>query len=430
MKHSIYNNCIIINAKHTLLYNAFTGKFLIFKNQILLLDELCTNKPDFENGKLYQDLCDSGFLIDDKVDEVENLKKQIKEAENNDNEFILHINPTLDCNFQCWYCYENHVKKSKIDIKVLNSIKTFILSKLRTDKLLENFELGFFGGEPLLQFDNNIRPIIEFTAKECNNANVNLFVHLTSNGSLITKPIVEFLKNYNCGFQITLDGNKQLHNKTRFYKNGKGSFDTIIRNIILLAQNNIKVIVRVNYTAENIDSTRSILDSFSNIDDCLKAYMQFDFQRVWQDIEEHNDDTEIRASEIRELFRKYGFTVLTNYIPHGACDLCYGDKKNHLLINYDSYVFGCTARDFIPENSIGILKESGEIEFKKDIVERRNNSKFAKPICHNCRIAPICGGGCKQSSFENSNQEVCTLGYTEKDKDNVVLDIFDYYFCK
>lgn len=113
MKHSIYNNCIIINAKHTLLYNAFTGKFLIFKNQILLLDELCTNKPDFENGKLYQDLCDSGFLIDDKVDEVENLKKQIKEAENNDNEFILHINPTLDCNFQCWYCYENHVKNQK-----------------------------------------------------------------------------------------------------------------------------------------------------------------------------------------------------------------------------------------------------------------------------------------------------------------------------
>lgn len=429
MKCSTYNTKITINQRHTLLYNSYSGNFIIIKNKISNQVDLNNIKNERKDYKLYLQLYEAGFFVDDDTNEIENLKKKIKDAENNETEFILHINPTLDCNFNCWYCYENHIEKSIMPPEVLEAVKSFITSKLRNNRQIKFFELGFFGGEPLLYFSKVAKNIIQFAAEECNKSNVKFFVHFTSNGSLLSKSILSFLKDYECGFQITLDGDKEHHNKTRFHKNGKGSFNTIINNIITLARNKIEVIARINYTSDNIESTLSILSYFSSLEDELKRYIRFDFQRVWQDIDNRRDEAEAIVSSIRKAFRNEGFTVLANYIPHNACDLCYGDKINHILINYDGLVFGCTARDFTADNSIGKLEKDGSIVFDSTKVEKRNKSKFLKPICHTCRIAPLCGGGCKQRASESSNFQSCTMGYTESDKDDIILDIFDYFFC-
>lgn len=429
MKFSIYNSVITVEEKYQIVYNSLSGLFLVF-NQLSFdikdgnIEDLRQNKP-----LLFKKLYDFGIIIDDDFDEIGILKNKISDAINNENEFTLHINPTLDCNFQCWYCYENHLKDSKISQQLLNAIKSYISLLLVNNQRLERFHIGFFGGEPLLRFDYCVKDLIEFTQIECDKVNVKLFIHFTTNGSLINKNILQFLKKYNCGFQITLDGDRTQHNKTRFFRNGNGSFDNIVKNIINLASNGLEVIARVNYTAQNIESTASILDNFSNLDESVRPFILFDFQRVWQDREIRQDDVEKKAMEIRKLFIHNGFTVLTNYIPHDACSLCYGDKKNHILINYDGNVFGCTARDFTEMNSLGRLNLNGIIEYKEDIVRKRNKSKFAKPICHTCRIAPLCGGGCKQCASEDVNFETCTLGYTEEDKDDIILNIFDYVFC-
>lgn len=42
-------------------------------------------------------------------------------------------------------------------------------------------------------------------------------------------------------------------------------------------------------------------------------------------------------------------------------------------------------------------------------------------------IAPLCGGGCKQRAMENSNRDECIFGYTEADKDRIILDILEYH---
>mgnify|MGYP007024197075 FL=1 len=51
-----------------------------------------------------------------------------------------------------------------------------------------------------------------------------------------------------------------------------------------------------------------------------------------------------------------------------------------------------------------------------------------KPVCRVCRIAPICGGGCKQRALESINDESCTLNYSEEDIDNIIKNIFEYSF--
>lgn len=427
MKTSLYNNILHINNEHTLIYNSFSGIFVIIKNEILTISDIHNTLNQGISAPRFACFVKAGIFIDNNIDETARLKQKIDDAENNEDEFILHINTTLDCNFNCWYCYENHIKKSQINEDVLIAIKRFISSIIHNKPNLKRFEIGFFGGEPLLHSQNSIKHIIEHTYNECKTKNINLDIHFTSNGSLITPSLIEYIKQFTTGFQITLDGGKAHHDKTRFFGNQKGSYDVILGNIVLLANNNISTIVRINYTSDNIDSIPSILTSLALID--RKEVLAIDLQRVWQDKISKSDTTEIKANIIRHQFRKAGFHVLSNYIPHNVTDACYGDKKNHLLINYDGFVFACTARDFTEANSIGKLTSNGSIIYNEDKLLQRNRSKFSKQICKQCRIAPICGGGCKQRAYEDRNPDSCTLGYTEKDKDNIILDIFDFFYC-
>lgn len=429
MKISIYTSKIKVDDNHTLLFNAYSGKFIALKDQSASLDISDISGIQQSNPLLFDQMKDSGMLVDDDIDEVAMLAELIEETANNDDEFILHINPTLDCNFDCWYCYENHIRGSKMDFGILKATKQLITDIVKSEKV-KKFHLGFFGGEPLFYFKDIAAVLVEHTDTECNQYETDFTVSFTSNGGLLTEKIIAFLANYNCSFQITLDGGRTDHDNTRFFRDKSGSFDRIVTNVISLADNRIHVLVRVNYTSKNIESVNGILDSFSDNKDTSKKYISFDFQRVWQDRSNKRDETEIIIDKIRTDFRESGFVVMENYLLQNIRNCCYGDKNNYLLVNYDGNLFGCTARDFTLQNAIGKLSEAGETEFFDRIIEKRDKSKFCKPICRKCRIAPICGGGCKQKSYETSDNENCIYDYSQEDIDNKILDIFENQFLR
>ncbi len=376
---------------------------------------------------LYNDMLMAGMIINDSLDEFDLLKKTIYNSDNNSDSYIVHVNPTLDCNFNCWYCYENHIPQSKMSANVLHATNKFISSVI-LNPLVKNVDIGFFGGEPLYYFDKIAKNIIEKANNLCASNGKYLHIQFTSNGFLLTNDIILFLSKIPCGFQITLDGDEKCHNEIRYNKNRKGSYKVIVDNIIKLVNAQIDVIIRVNYTNSNIDSIDSILDSFRNLTRDEKKFVKFDFQRVWQDRIDMQDETENKIKQIRKLFRNEGFVVLANYIPHHSKDSCYGDKINHLLINFNGDVYGCTARDFNHENRLGYLNEDGTIYYDSEKLKLRNNSKLSKNICATCRIAPLCGGGCKQRAYETLNIDECTFGYSEDEKDRIILNIFEHSF--
>lgn len=165
---------------------------------------------------------------------------------------------------------------------------------------------------------------------------------------------------------------------------------------------------------------------FASFDHAIQEFVRFDFQRVWQQRTNEVDKTENTISSIREKFRKNGYRVLINYLHTNATDVCYGDKKNYLMINYNGEIYGCTARDFISSNRLGVLENDGKITYDPGKYEIWESLKFKKKICHTCRIAPICGGGCRQRGFDEPDENICTLHYTEDDKNRMVMDLVDY----
>ena len=427
MKISTYTSCIKVASRHTIIYNSFTGRFIVVRDHVWDTDKLKEIVCGTTQESFHRQLRAAGVMIDDDTDEYTLLRDRIEQADNNSHEFILHINPTLDCNFRCWYCYENHISGSEMKEGTIKATESLIFKILSNPKI-QTLNLGFFGGEPLLYFHKIARPIIEHTASVCTQLDKKLHVHFTSNGALLNDRIIDYMSQYNCGFQITLDGDREMHARTRFYKNGEGSVEKIVGNILKLLSAGLTVIVRINYTSSNIDSISSMKQYFETVSTEQKRYLQFDFQRVWQD-KEREDDTEEKIKNIRNSFSSDGFLVCANYLARDIRESCYGDKVNHAIINYNGDVFGCTARDFTPQNRIGILDPSGRIVYDKEIYARRMNSKFTKPICHKCRIAPICGGGCRQRALDAVDSPYCSMGYSEEDIDSMITDIFEYTFA-
>lgn len=426
MKTSMYNTVLPIDKNATLVFNALSDTFVAIKSGSFQLPNNSFEIRELErdNHLLYEQLVAAGVFISQDVDEIDILRQRIRAVDNDDSVFIMHVNPTLDCNFNCWYCYEQHHKGSLISDEIVTRILDNCLRIISGNKNLKKFTLSFFGGEPLLGF-SKVKKLIEGVNEICLKYGVGLLIGFTSNGFLLTDSMISFLKNFPCSFQITLDGGRADHNKTRFGKGGIPSYDIILENVLKLLRAYINVVLRINYTAKNIESTKDILKYLECVPNDLRQNIVVDFQRVWQDVPESAvDETYLLVKEIRGTVQKMGYYLHNNRIINGVSDSCYGSKTNHVLVNYDGQLFGCTARGFTKENSLGVI---GPNSFEWDYAKKniRDNARFSKRVCQQCRIAPICGCGCAQQAYDNINNEKCIFGYTDSVKDEFILERFE-----
>lgn len=377
---------------------------------------------------LYSKLIESKCIIDNDTDEFGLLKEKSYLANNNYDDYMIFINPTLDCNFRCWYCYENHKRNSQMNQKTIEQVKKLINKKVQDEKI-KKIHLSFFGGEPLLKFYEVVDPLLKYSKEECNKAGKELQIGMTTNGFLMTEEIINNLTNYNiAGIQITLDGCREDHNKVRKAGKGKDSYQTILNNAEALLKKQIPISLRINYTSANLGRIVEIKEDLIHFSNEMKSILFINLQQVWQDKDAHpNIDLSAIMDNIIYTFRKMGFNSY-HYVSDKISASCYADKMNEVLINYNGDVFKCTARDFCTENRYGYLDHSGNIVWDERLLEERMNSRFKNLSCFDCRIAPICSGGCSQILMENKQKDYCMYGHSEKKKDEIILDYFENSF--
>ena len=305
--------------------------------------------------------------------------------------FRLTINPTLNCNFHCWYCYEKHTKNymsKEVQDKVL---------KL-TDNIISNydiryFHLDWFGGEPLLCYSNIVVPITKLIKNECDKHNIQFVSGITTNGYLITEKMIDFFKEVNMqSFQITLDGPEEIHNSVRFTGNDRESYKTIVRNVNLLAEklHPENLCLRINYTLENFSNIENIIFSFpENIRPKIKILLQ----QVWQD-EEKNQIKVEDIYKLRDKFKRSGFKTEDSFLNAKGEITCYADSLNQAVVNYDGRIFKCTALDFENELEDGILTDKGEISWNTKLSHKLVYTTFENNFCKDCTYLPVCYGPC------------------------------------
>lgn len=167
---------------------------------------------------------------------MEHIKEREKTWEHGRARDITFI-VTKECQLACKYCYlvgKNSKERMSFDV-----------AKRAIDYILSNRELfyeksvifDFIGGEPFLEIDliNEICDYIKITLYETNHPWFNSYrFNFSTNGlmyheSKVQKYIQKNRQHLSIG--ITIDGTRQKHDLNRVYKNGKGSYDDVVKNI-------------------------------------------------------------------------------------------------------------------------------------------------------------------------------------------------------
>jgi uncharacterized protein len=423
MKSSKYNNFLDYDGKK-IGFNAFTTEYIVLDTELYFLLEAAIQEEEINSlaeihREFYDFMIEKGFFVEDDTDELLRVKQLVESIDNNNQLYQLHINPTMNCNFKCWYCYETHIKDSKMSEDIINAVLAHTRHVIDSNKELRNFTLFWFGGEPLLYFERVLHPLLKNIYQQLAENNIGFRCGITTNGLLVNENVIKIAKSYNLhSFQITLDGNREQHDKVRFIKEGIGSYDKIVNNIKLLAFHNLNVYIRINVSEKTLVGLDDILNDFINVCEEDKKHISFSFHQVWQ----VEVDLEDEITKYRNVFRQSGYKVGYGDID-SVRDSCYGDRRNHATINYNGDVFKCTARDFSGSNREGTLTETGQIDWNNKY-EERMNVKFKNKPCLSCSIMPICNGGCSQQAIEHIGVDYCVHDFDELKKKNLVLNRF------
>lgn len=411
----------IVDGDNTILFNLQTEAFIVLNHALSeIVNAHKDNVKELEDkhAALFQQMKEKGFIISSDVDEVADMIDKWKENDNDPSFFSMIINPTLGCNLRCWYCYEDHERKPIMKADVISAVCRLIEKKTALPGM-RSLNVSFFGGEPLLGFDKVVMPILTFAASKCKERGLLLNSNFTTNGVLLTADVLTRLDEVGLSspatFQISLDGNRDYHDRSRIGANQSPTYDTIVKNIIEAVKRHHTVSVRLNYTAGNAQTFVDVLDDFSNLPEECKKFVIFNFQQIWQD---QANDIHERIDELKDHFRSEHFAVESDHISHRQS--CYADKENNVVINSDGNVFKCTARDFIPQNREGRLTEDGDIVWNERF-EKRMAVKYSNTACLNCKVLPICNGGCSQGKLEAQQHDKCYRNMDEQAKDDLVI---------
>lgn len=429
MKYSKYNTILHLSDSLSVLYNSKEDKSIVISNSKTDLLKFSPEHLATQDSEIYNNLIQINAIVADDKNELQEVIELGKQIENNDEYYKLIINPTMGCNFSCWYCYESHIVGSKMSKSNVDKIIKLIDNILLEKPNLKTFDLAFFGGEPLMYYSKVTRPIIDYYRTQYEiHKNINFEISFTSNGYLLSDTILNHLieKNDYKHFQITLDGNREEHNQVRVAQKEEGSYDVIIESIRRLLENGVEVVLRVNYTALTAYSIGDILNDISHFTEANKSNLSIDFHRVWQDKEEVADIDEFIDS-IKESFENSNFRVVRNDIVENFKKPCYADKENEVVINFNGDIYKCTARDFSKENSYGFIDDNGKLNWN-DKIETWKKLKIQSKACQSCRILPLCGGGCHQINLELLGTDSCQMGYSEEKKDEIILTRLENLF--
>lgn len=129
------------------------------------------------------------------------------------------------CNQSCTYCY---VKKNKGKRLNKQQIRTFIKWFIKQPDDKDYKKLNFFGGEPFLEFDLLKDAILFF--KKHNTNKKSIIDTIPTNGTILTKEILDFIKKEKLRMSFSLDGDR-ISNFARKFKNGKNCFDAVWNNM-------------------------------------------------------------------------------------------------------------------------------------------------------------------------------------------------------
>lgn len=156
------------------------------------------------------------------------------------------------CNLRCRYCYVNENRALNNGLMPWEVARQAIDYAFRRAGRADTVNITFFGGEPLLN-KPVLRQAIQYSQELGRVQGKRVTYSMTTNATLLDDEIIGYIKRYNFGLMVSLDGPKEIQDAMRPLANGQGSFDLATANIKRLMAQRRSVTVRCTLSNRCLD---------------------------------------------------------------------------------------------------------------------------------------------------------------------------------
>src|SRR5262245_48649882 len=291
MQPSMFNLRVPLRARNEVfLMNTLTDAQLVVSPDVAaLLDraeagELDRLTPDDADRDAIEVLWDNGFLVENRAADRHGLDRYLAEVRHDTSELNVTVLTTLQCNFACDYCFQGdhgdyNMRADKMSLETARQIGRWIereIDRVGPEKLV----LTFFGGEPLLNLPV-MYELAERMWQVTSERGLPMFVNIITNGLLLTPDVVDRMLPFGLnGIKITLDGDRDTHNRMRPLRGGQDTFDRIIENIRRVA-GRCRISIGGNFDETSVDSYPALL-AFLKEQDFADKLVKVNFKPVFR----------------------------------------------------------------------------------------------------------------------------------------------------
>lgn len=332
---------------------------------------------------------------------------------------------TNECQLRCKYCYENH----GVSTMSLDTAKSVIdLVKKNADEVGVLPSISFFGGEPLLVYEELMKPCIEYIRSELK---CRFNIAFTTNGLLLDEDKLKYFREMNVDFMLSIDGCPESHDTNRVYINGSGSSSDLEKNIPSILKYFPNTRARVTITPETVQylykSVKYIADlGFLDLHIAPDIFI-LPNGRKWED-----SDFEVlknQMSQVEEyiiqtfedyevplipqtLMDMFPRIVLSEYcrsvgrhrtatccIPEERCGIGVAEK---VVVDVDGSIYACQHGADIEDSPlrIGNIRDGISEEARRNLYEMNLRPLESERLdCSECPLDNICTGGCVPNNY-------------------------------
>ncbi|HWQ20822.1 MAG TPA: radical SAM protein [Methanotrichaceae archaeon] len=318
--------------------------------------------------------------------------------------------PTFSCQLRCTYCYEAHISHREDEASLAVMTSEHVRSAYAAiDEIIERFgkrpptEVTLYGGEPLLARNHDIVSEIveEGVRRKLRFKAITNGFDLMKYEDLLGTDKIYFL-------QITIDGPEEIHNRRRFARNGRPTFNEICRGVQLALDRGCAVALRTNIDRSNLkglaELNRFYMEMGWSRNPKFHPYAFTTFGESKENLLEPMEFLEASSGLIprtegqRSIKTNFGIDYCFNgllrsrTIPSLHPTYC-GSNSGGYIFGPDGYIYTCWDEVGLDEGRIG--------RYMPDLVwnEERSSEWLSRsianiPECLNCSYGLICGGGC------------------------------------
>ena len=315
----------------------------------------------------------------------------------------LHV--AHHCNLRCAYCYADAGsfgrKRGLMSSEVLRAAIDFAFRHAVRGRRLD---LGFFGGEPLLNIER-IREGVLYARQRAQALGQQLGFSMTSNATLLDSEIMEFLAREDFALIFSLDGPRRIHDKLRKDPAGRGTHARALRNIQRYRRRyGDGFTVRGTFTRLTPNFSEQVLflndQGFRSISvepsqikpsDPLSISSPADILRVKLEYDKLADLYLERFDQGRPLnFFHFDHPLRKLLRPEPLHTQC-GAGSGYVAITPEGKIFPCFEAVVEEENCIGDLQRGFDVRRRRVFQSIHADSRRG---CQDCWLRHYCGGGC------------------------------------